>query len=214
MSWDVLQACLDFGLKNGGPKIEFIFSGGEPLLEEHQILRAVEYVDLQRSLGQAVKFSILTNGTLLNEDNIDGFASSDFDMQISFDGVPELQEQRSVGSFSELDGVLDYLRDNHLAYYRGRCAIATVVRPDTLTYVPQSVAYFFSKGVPNLLLAPDFVSTYPWREADIKRLDRVFDEIGTLSLEHYERTGEIPLRMFGSPLPDYPRRNIEASCQL
>lgn len=201
MNWEVLKACLDFGMKQGGSQIEFIFSGGEPLLEENQIFKSVEYVTRQGTPDQRVKFSLLTNGILLDEINLDELASGDFEIQISFDGISELQNQRSPGSFQELDGRLDHLRDHYPDYFRRRCSIAAVVRPDSFSLVPKSVAYFLEKKVPRVLLAPDFASPYPWQKMDIIRLERVFAEICDLSLEHHERTGEIPVQMFGSPLP-------------
>jgi uncharacterized protein len=204
MDWSVVRACLDFGLNTRETEIEFIFSGGEPLLEMPLIRRAVAYTERHSPPHLEVKHSVLTNGTLLDESTISFLVENHLEVQISFDGIPESQDLRSPGSFSMLDGWLDYLRAHHSTYYRRRCAIAAVVGPDSLANLPRSVDYFLSKRVPTLILAPDYTDTHEWRKSDIDRLDGVFAELCDNSRRHYDKTGEIPMRMFRSP-PRAPR---------
>jgi hypothetical protein len=77
--------------------------------------------------------------------------------------------------------------------------VATVVRPDTFSLLPRSVRYFLEKRVPTLLLAPDFSSPISWSKDDIVRLEETFAEVCDLSLEHYQKTGNIPVRKFRNP---------------
>lgn len=200
MDWNVLRASLDFGLRTSGPEVEFIFSGGEPLLEMDNIERAVAYVGRNRPDGLEVRYSVLTNGTLLDESIISFLAEHDFEMQMSCDGIPESQDRRSPGSLQVLGDWLDYLGETYPAYYRRRCTIATVVGPDTVATLPRSVAWFLDKRVPTVLLAPEFTDTSRWRTEDIDGLRSVFEEIADLSRRHFLETGDIPLRMFRSPL--------------
>jgi len=204
MDWSVLRAGLDVALKYSGPEIEFIFSGGEPLLEMPLIQRAVDYVERHRPPALEARYSVLTNGTLLDEQSFSFLARHDVETQISFDGVPESQDLRSPGSFALLDGRLDHLRASHPGFYRRRLSLATVITPQSLSNLPRSVAYFLGKGVQTVVLVPDFTATDGWHKADIEHLDAVFSGIFDLSRRHYGETGEIPLRIFRSPPRDPP----------
>jgi sulfatase maturation enzyme AslB (radical SAM superfamily) len=149
-----------------------------------------------------VRYSGRTNGTGLDEQALTFFVGQGFEVQISFDGVRESQDLRSPGSFDQLDDLLDQLKDSHPTYFRHRLRIATIVTPQSLSYLPRSVAYFLEKGVRTVILAPDFTVTDGWHLSDIDRLDRAFARIFELSGRHYDETGGIPIRMFRSP----PRR--------
>ena len=69
----VLHQAIDFLLEHSGnlDSITLVFFGGEPLLNFERIRDAVNYAQ-QRSpaYGKEVEFSITTNGTLLNSENI------------------------------------------------------------------------------------------------------------------------------------------------
>jgi sulfatase maturation enzyme AslB (radical SAM superfamily) len=204
MDWSVLQAALDFALRHGDTEIEFIFSGGEPLLEMPLIQRAIAYVERHRTPALNTRYSVLSNGTLLDDAALSFLARHDAEIQISFDGVAEAQDARSPGSFTSLDNCLDRVRASYPVYYRRQLSTASVVTPQSLSNLPRSVGYFLSKEVPKIQLAPDFTVVDGWRPADIDRMDRAFAEVYQLCRRHYDDTGEIPLRMFQTPLAEPP----------
>lgn len=211
MDWSVLRTSLDVGLNHSGPEIEFIFSGGEPLLEMPLIRRAVDYVQRHRQPSLDVRFSVLTNGTLLDEQSMSFLVRHDVETQISFDGVPESQDLRAAGSFDVLDGCLDHMRAFHPGFYRRRLNIATVITPQSLPNLSRSVVYFLEKGVQTVVLVPDFTAVDGWHKADIERLDEVFSVIFEHSRRHHRETGEIPLRIFRSPPRDPPAGTLGRS---
>ncbi|MGD8414206.1 MAG: hypothetical protein PVF33_08230, partial [Candidatus Latescibacterota bacterium] len=206
MDWNVLQSSLNFALGQGQTDIELIFSGGEPLLEMPLIERAIGYVERHHPAWLQPRYSVLTNGTLLDDAAISFLAHHDAEIQISFDGLPESQNLRSPGSFSQLDRRLDRLRASRPDYHQRRLSTAAVVSPKTLPNLSRSIEYFLAKDVPKIQLVPDFTVTDSWRPKDIDRLDAAFAEVYELSRRHYEQTGGVPLRMFQTPPIEPPAK--------
>lgn len=68
---------------------EIIFYGGEPLLNFETlkyIVNRSKYYQSNNKLSQNLKFSIITNGILLNEENINFFLKHNINVSISIDG--------------------------------------------------------------------------------------------------------------------------------
>jgi sulfatase maturation enzyme AslB (radical SAM superfamily) len=206
MDWSVLRASLDFALAHCAGDVELVFSGGEPLLEMSRIRKAVTYVEDRLSPWQERKFSVLTNGTLIDDSIAAFLAGHNAEVQISFDGIPESQDVRSPGSFAVLDACLDRLRTNHPESFHSRLSVATVVTPKTMSNLPRSLEYFLTKGVPKVVLVPEFSGMDGWSPPDIDRLDAAFADVYELSRRHHEQAGEIPLRMFQTPPVEPPTR--------
>ena len=70
-----------------GDRVTLAFLGGEPLTNRPAVLDATRYAaELGRRRGVEVRFSITTNGTLLNELDADFFEEHGFAVTISLDG--------------------------------------------------------------------------------------------------------------------------------
>lgn len=93
--------------------------GGEPALSWHILKEAVAYAEeVARLNGVTVHFAITTNGSILNEEMIEFFKQHDFTVQLSFEILPDVQnEQRgfydvvaaNLGRLTEA-GVKNYVR--------------------------------------------------------------------------------------------------------
>lgn len=103
---------LDHDLAREG-KYPITFYGGEPLLEFHHLFReCVRFaVDYAASLNKEVRFSITTNGTLLNDEIVDFLVEHDFLVLTSFDGLKEPHDRYRVfpGGTGSFDLVLKNL---------------------------------------------------------------------------------------------------------
>jgi len=117
MSWDVARKAIDLLFKESGEahKLHIRFFGGEPLMNEKVIRKAVEYSErLAESQGKKMGFSIVTNGTLLTREIIDFFKLHDFWVQISIDGTPEMHNAYRLdidggGSYESATALVPYL---------------------------------------------------------------------------------------------------------
>lgn len=120
--------------KAPGRRVTIGFIGGEPFLNRAILYRSVEYAKLiANKRGISVGFSITTNGTLLNEEDIALLRENSFAVSVSIDGdalTHDLHrlDRRGQGSFAT---VVDNLRS--LLENPGRAKIAarsTVTRSD------------------------------------------------------------------------------------
>lgn len=74
-------------LKHNDKTLLVYFIGGEPLMAFDKIIETVEYIEEKNKKNELyLRYSITTNGTLLNEEIIDFFIAKNFDIKLSIDG--------------------------------------------------------------------------------------------------------------------------------
>lgn len=95
MSYDVGKRALDFLVENSGNRhnLEVDFFGGEPLLNFSTVKKLVEYGrNLENEHNKKFRFTLTTNGILLNDDIID-FCNKEMDnVVLSIDGRKEIND--------------------------------------------------------------------------------------------------------------------------
>ena len=195
MDWETLRASADLLLGSRQPEVRMLFIGGEPLLEFPLIRRAVEYIEAARPPRLAVRYNIVTNGTLLREEQAAFLVEHDFEVQLSFDGVPSAQDLRGPGTFAVLDRLLDRLREEHPVFFAERLTVAITLLPSTIPFLADSIEYFLGKKVQQIGVSPA-LTHQPWRDEMMTELDGQFARIFQASLLHYRRTGEVPFGLF------------------
>jgi sulfatase maturation enzyme AslB (radical SAM superfamily) len=202
MEWSTLHSALEVALASESRDLEIRFIGGEPLLELPLIRRAVADVDRQSPSGKHVKFSISTNGLLLDEETITFFAQHEFDTQLSFDGIRQAQDIRGRGTFPKLNSLLERIYCDFPGFFRRNLHIASTLYSGNMRHLADSVGYFMSKEVPRITIGPLLTHDPAWRLEDIDELDRQFARIFDASLEYFHLTGEVPVEVL---------RNFDAS---
>lgn len=153
MSFQVADDACQWLLKNTETPSIFFF-GGEPTLRWDDII--VPIVQKYPNF----KYSITTNGFVLDKQKIDFLADNDFSVMLSMDGNKETQEyNRSINSFEKLDSIIPYLLEKiPNVNFRG-----TII-PATCKNTFENICYAFNKG---------FISCYftinifeKWNEED------------------------------------------------
>lgn len=195
MEWETLRASADLLLSSRRPEVRMLFIGGEPLLEFPLIRRAVAYVEQARPRGMTVRYHIVTNGTLLREEQAEFLAEHDFKVGLSFDGVPAAQDLRGRGTFAVLDGLLDRLRDERPAFFAENLSVGLTLLPSTIPFLADSIEYFLEKDVRRLGVSPA-ITHLPWQDAMMPTLDAQFARIFRACLRHYRRTATVPFELF------------------
>ncbi len=96
MEWPTAQAAIDRLLSNAvaGAPITVGFLGGEPFVNRRLIHRAVAYAASRAALGLDVRFSVTTNGTLLEADDLALFREYPFAVTVSLDGTPAIHDRQ------------------------------------------------------------------------------------------------------------------------
>jgi sulfatase maturation enzyme AslB (radical SAM superfamily) len=214
MSWDTLRGALDLLLRSRCPEVEVLFLGGEPLLEFPLIRQAVAHVRATRPRRKRVCYTLITNGTLLREEQACFLARHRISVQLSFDGVPAAQNVRARGTFEVLDRLLDRLRLHQPGLFHKRLAVSLTLTSAAIPHLADSIAYFLAKGVPEISITPVVTHDQGWTNDMIGALDQQFARAFETCLGHYRRTGEVPLLLFraGGDAED-SRRPEDAMCR-
>ena len=99
MSYEVGKQALDFLVKNSGTRrnLEVDFFGGEPLMNFDVVKKLVEYArSIEKDAKKNFRFTLTTNGMLINDDVID-FANKEMsNVVLSLDGRKEIHDKYRV----------------------------------------------------------------------------------------------------------------------
>jgi uncharacterized protein len=97
MEWPTAQAAIDrlLSVAVAGAPITVGFLGGEPFVNRRLIHRAVAHAASRAVLRHLdVRFSVTTNGTLLEADDIALLRNYPFAVTVSLDGTPDIQNRQ------------------------------------------------------------------------------------------------------------------------
>ena len=99
MSFEVGKRALDFLIENSGTRrnLEVDFFGGEPLMNFEVVKQLVEYArSIEKEHGKNFRFTLTTNGVLIDDDVID-FANKEMsNVVLSLDGRKEIHDRYRV----------------------------------------------------------------------------------------------------------------------
>ena len=156
MSRETMHQAVDYCFKNPfahKKRILFVVYGGEPLLERKILFETVQYI---RQKSTDAYIGVITNATLLSENDIVFFKENKVNIIISFDGLPEFQAQNRHGTI-ELSGAKQVLRNmmklhEHNYMYQS-CVLCTVTRNMSSSLL-KIVLFLQAHGVVNLEFLP------------------------------------------------------------
>jgi uncharacterized protein len=181
---DIGKKALDFLVSRSGRRrnLEVDFFGGEPLLNLGVIKEVVEYGRLlERQNGKKFKFTITTNGLLLNDEAIE-FINAEFDnVVVSIDGRPNVHDaMRKLpdhsGSYHRiLDNTrkLVSLRERGSYYVRGTFTRCNLDFDEDATHLAS--LGFKHISIEPVVLVKD--SDYSLREEDLPAIFGAYDRL-------------------------------------
>ena len=200
MSSEVGKAAIDFLIANSGSRknLEVDFFGGEPLMNFEVVKEIVAYARaIEQEKGKNFRFTITTNGILLN-DEIQAYINQNMhNVVISLDGRKEVNDKMrpragGQGSYDVIVPKFQKLAEsrNQTNYYiRGTFA------RNNLDFM-QDVLHMADLGFKQISVEPVVgpeTDSYAIREED---LPRIFKEYEDLAEELYERHKEGGARDF------------------
>ena len=153
MSYEVGRRALDFLVENSGSRrnLEVDFFGGEPLMNFDVVKRLVEYArSIEKEKGKNFRFTLTTNGVLIDDDVID-FANREMsNVVLSLDGRREIHDRFRVdyagrGSFDTIVPKFQKLvkaRGGKNYYMRGTF---THANPDFLEDIKEMLSLGFTE---------------------------------------------------------------------
>lgn len=125
-----------------------IFYGGEPLLNWQAIVKTIEIV---KEKEVNMKFSIVTNATLLDEEKVKLLAENDVEIGISIDGPKTLNDKNRVYRNSE-QSVYEVVTEKIklLQKYNARFGLSITVSQDLLDNKEEFISWVKNYGVKNI----------------------------------------------------------------
>ena len=153
MSFEVGKAALDFLVANSGSRrnLEVDFFGGEPLMNFDVVKQLVAYArSIEKQAGKNFRFTLTTNGLLIDDDVIEFANRECSNVVLSLDGRKEIHDRFRVdyagnGSFDRIVPKFQKLveaREGKNYYMRGTF---THANPDFLTDIKQMLDLGFTE---------------------------------------------------------------------
>lgn len=194
MSFEVGKKALDFLVANSGNRVnlEVDFFGGEPLMNWDVVKQLVEYGrSLEEANNKKFRFTLTTNGVLLNDEIMEYLNKEMSNVVLSLDGRKEVNDnmrpfRTGKGSYDLIVPKFQKLADsrNQTDYYvRG-----TFTR-DNLDF-SEDVKHFADLGFKQMSIEPVVgpeEDPYSIREKD---LPQIMEEYDKLALEYIKREKE------------------------
>ena len=189
MSFEVGKAALDFLVEHSGTRrnLEVDFFGGEPLMNFDVVKELVAYArSIEKEHGKNFRFTLTTNGMLIDDDVID-FANREMsNVVLSLDGRKEIHDRFRVdyagnGSYDRIVPKFQKLveaRDGKNYYMRGTF---THANPDFLKDIQQMLDLGFDE------LSMEPVVCAPGDASALTEADKV------IVMEQYEKLAELML---------------------
>lgn len=111
MDAETARRAIDFVVERSGARrnIEVDFFGGEPLMAMDTVVAAVDYArSVEKKADKHFRFTITTNGVLLNDENIKYINQEMSNVVLSLDGRPEVNDRmrRTVSGGGSYDVIL------------------------------------------------------------------------------------------------------------
>ena len=196
MSYEVGKRALDFLIENSGTRrnLEVDFFGGEPLMNFDVVKRLVAYArEVEGKHGKNFRFTLTTNGMLIDDDVIE-FANKEMsNVVLSLDGRKEIHDEFRVdyagnGSFDKIVPKFQRLvevRGGKEYYMRGTF---THRNPDFL----EDIKVMLDLGFTELSMEPVVCAPGDPAEltdADMETVKEQYEKLAALMLER-EREGK------------------------
>ena len=190
MSEEVGKRALDFLIENSGTRhnLEVDFFGGEPLMNFDVVKNLVAYArEREKETGKNFRFTLTTNGVLIDDDVID-FANREMsNVVLSLDGRKEIHDEFRVdyagkGSFDKIVPKFQKLveaRGGKDYYMRGTF---THRNPDFVNDIRTMLDLGFDElSMEPVVCAPDDPAAL--NDSDLEIVMRQYEELASLMLE-------------------------------
>ena len=196
MSYETGKQALDFLIANSGNRknLEVDFFGGEPLMNFDVVKQLVAYGREQEKLhDKHFRFTLTTNGVLLNDDIME-FANKEMDnVVLSIDGRKEVNDRmrpfrKGAGSYDLIVPKFQKLaesRNQEKYYIRG-----TFTR-NNLDF-SNDIMHFADLGFKQMSIEPvvgDESDPYAIREEDLPKIREEYDKLAKMMIER-EKEGK------------------------
>jgi len=162
------------------------FYGGEPLLGFDRLRRTVSRFErLNRDGKRRIRYSLSTNGSLLEEEVLRFLDEHAFTLLLSFDGSAQ-DKCREKGSFRRLVALIPKILERP----RIRLETNSVFTAETIRHLSPSIELLLHLGVPRIHAG--FTSRVKWSPASYELLKKEMAAVRSSFLGRFERRVDVP----------------------
>jgi len=193
MSLEVGKKALDYLLENSGTRrnLEVDFFGGEPLMNFDTVKKLVDYGrQEEQKFGKNIRFTITTNGLLLDDEKIEYINQTMDNVILSIDGRPEVNDRmrRTVNGRP----TYELITKNYANFAKKREGLYYVRGTFTRNNLDfaKDVEHLIDLGFGSVSVEPvvtDLGQSYALQESDKERIFEEYDRLADLYLEKYKR---------------------------
>ncbi len=185
-----IEKCIDLFYPRLSGECSVTFYGGEPLLAIEQIRHTVKVCESSRLTSKKkFRYTVTTNGSLMNREIIRFLDRHKFSVYLSFDGLAQ-ETSRTAGSFKHILSIIPRLKEQPDI----EISVISVFSPATVSYISKSISFILGLGIPKIRLSLDF--SQPWDDRSISRLKAEFERLRVILYKYYSEMGAIPLLNF------------------
>lgn len=146
----LLDEIFEVGNKYG---VTCVFHGGEPLLCIDTIKTTIDLLK-QKYYYNRLSFQIQTNGTLIDENNIEFIAANFRSVGVSLDGIKDINDKtrfyhNTVGTFNDVVRGINLLRKHGVKY-----GILSVATKNNIMYLTDLVKWCINNNIYSLGIEP------------------------------------------------------------
>ena len=143
--------------------VEFVFSGGEPLMDAPRLKEMIEVIRLQ---GLSRYISVQTNATLLDHELMGFFLHHHINLEVGIDG-DEATTQRNRPGIGEYY-YADIVRGVNLAIgARGSFTATMTVHPSSASKLLDNLKYLSAMGLKSIEVHPAFLEVWDAASSDV-----------------------------------------------
>ena len=195
MDFMTAKSTIDYFCDQDDRHVVINFYGGEPFLEFDLMKRIVRYAtERYKTKNIRPDFTVTTNGTLLDEKKVMFCIHHGVKIYLSIDGTKQAHELgRGQGSFSEMKRILALFRDFH-DFPLNVCSLIT---PDNVRFLFQSVKYLVSLGTAELRLNFDY--DREWEKESLESLTQQYRKAYRYLVQYKAQGSEISFKEFRPP---------------
>ena len=194
MSLEVGKAALDFLVRNSGNRrnLEVDFFGGEPLMNWDVVKQTVAYGrSIEKQYNKNFRFTITTNGTLLNDEILDYVNQEMGNIVLSIDGRKEVNDKMRPRKGGQ--GCYDEIVPKFQKVAESRHQLRYFVR-GTFTHnnldFAEDVKHLADLGFKQISMEPVVAKPQDWyaiQEEDIPKLAAQYDDLAKFYLERHRQ---------------------------
>ncbi|MCI8284070.1 MAG: thioether cross-link-forming SCIFF peptide maturase [Firmicutes bacterium] len=190
LSLETGKKAIDFLIDNSGSRVnlEIDFFGGEPLMNFDVVKELVKYGrQREKERGKNIRFTITTNGILLDDDKIAYINENMDNVILSIDGRPEVNDRmrKTVND----KGTYDIIMRNYKNFTEKREGLY-YVRGTFTRYnldFSEDVKHLLDMGFENVSVEPVVTSQeydYALRDEDLEIILKEYDRLSNLYIEN------------------------------